>query len=179
MVDGRKLKEIGTVHWNSPNAGATNESGFTALPGGARADNGTYNLLGITGPLWSTSSGDDTHAFYRLLTYNTYNVFWYGDYKTSGKSVRCVKDNATSARFIEYKDQITIYPNPTKGDLIIELPGKIETNVLIYTIAGKQIYSQKIHHFTNTLNVNELHRGAYLLKIHNMKYMKTEKLVIE
>lgn len=40
-----KLKETGTTHWNSPNTGATNETGFTALPGGFRYENGTYYAM--------------------------------------------------------------------------------------------------------------------------------------
>ena len=39
-IAGGKLKEAGTLHWNSPNTGATNETGFTGLPGGYRV---SYN----------------------------------------------------------------------------------------------------------------------------------------
>ena len=45
--EGGKLKETGTAHWKSPNSGATNESRFTALPGGLRYYNGTFNALCI------------------------------------------------------------------------------------------------------------------------------------
>jgi uncharacterized protein (TIGR02145 family) len=47
------LKEIGTVHWLSPNTGATNESGFTALPGGFRETDGTFKNIGYEGSFWT------------------------------------------------------------------------------------------------------------------------------
>ncbi|MBL0136275.1 MAG: fibrobacter succinogenes major paralogous domain-containing protein [Chitinophagaceae bacterium] len=57
-VAGGKLKETGTYHWNANNSGATNETGFTALPGGFLQSWGpTYDLLGIRATFWSSSPG--------------------------------------------------------------------------------------------------------------------------
>ncbi|NQT26384.1 PKD domain-containing protein [candidate division KSB1 bacterium] len=50
---GGKLKEAGFAHWNYPNNGATNESGFTALPAGMRW-NGSFKNLGGKTLYWST-----------------------------------------------------------------------------------------------------------------------------
>ena len=54
-VAGGRLKETGTAHWLSPNTGATNEFGFTALPGGGRADHGKFLYIGVAGYWWSSS----------------------------------------------------------------------------------------------------------------------------
>ena len=54
-VAGGKLKETGTSHWNSPNIGATNETGFTALPGGFRNYYGDFNYIGDYGYWWSAT----------------------------------------------------------------------------------------------------------------------------
>jgi len=51
---GGKMKEIGTTHWETPNSGATNESGFTALPGGFRDWKGTFYYLGHSGLWWDS-----------------------------------------------------------------------------------------------------------------------------
>ncbi|MFC2117387.1 FISUMP domain-containing protein [Bacteroidota bacterium] len=155
--------------------------GFIAQGAGQRVDNGNYNLAPDLDKYWTTTEGgwQPTDVKYCILTRIEPIVDWSSHPKNAGHSVRCVKDLETSARFIEQKDQMKIYPNPSKGNLFIELPCNIETNVLIYTIAGKQIFSQKINQISNTLNFDKLQKGLYLLKIYSDKYVKTEKLVIE
>ena len=90
---GGKLKEAGTEHWNSPNAGATNESGFTALPGGYRFDNGAFDFINIFGYWWSASEANNPfNSWYRELSYYGSNVYELFCVKKSGFSVRCLKD---------------------------------------------------------------------------------------
>ncbi|MFH0843212.1 MAG: fibrobacter succinogenes major paralogous domain-containing protein [Bacteroidota bacterium] len=84
------LKETGTTHWNSPNEGATNESGFTALPGGYRHANGDFNYLGIQG-YWSCIV-DGLYSGYMTIIYNSTNVVWGYMDENQGLSVRCIKD---------------------------------------------------------------------------------------
>ena len=51
---GNKLKEAGSKHWADPNTGATNESGFTALPGGARQEDGQFTRINVNGNWWTS-----------------------------------------------------------------------------------------------------------------------------
>ena len=91
-VAGGKLKEIGTTHWASPNTGATNETGFTALPGGYRYDGGTFDGIGDVGYWWSATEDDAASAWYRVVYYSSSDV-GRDDYdKELGFSVRCVRD---------------------------------------------------------------------------------------
>jgi uncharacterized protein (TIGR02145 family) len=91
-VAGGKLKEAGTAHWASPNTGATNESGFTALPGGYRYHNGIFDNIGYYGYIWSSSEYDATYAWYRGMDYSNATVYPNSCLKKFGYSVRCVKD---------------------------------------------------------------------------------------
>jgi len=91
-VAGVKLKETGTTHWISPNAGATNETGFTALPGGQRFNDGGFHNFSIWGTWWSTSELDTLNAWSRTLSHSYSGVIPYGHNKRHGFSVRCVKD---------------------------------------------------------------------------------------
>jgi uncharacterized protein (TIGR02145 family) len=91
-VAGGKMKEVGTTHWLTPNTGATNESGFTALPSGYKDSSG-YQPLGNNGSFWSSTSYSTDLAWVRSLGF-----LW--DYckidqlnKKTGLSVRCLKDN--------------------------------------------------------------------------------------
>ena len=93
-VAGGKMKEAGTLHWYSPNTGATNESGFTALPGGSRnRGSGTFGNAGYVGYWWSATESGSNYAWRRSLSY--YSALVYRDYnsKSNGFSVRCLWDN--------------------------------------------------------------------------------------
>ena len=92
VVAGGKLKESGILHWDSPNVDATNESGFSGLPGGGRQD-GEFLFLGISGSWWSATESNADWAYERGLNYNSGSVFWVSfNPKTNGYSVRCLKD---------------------------------------------------------------------------------------
>jgi len=89
--EGGKMKEEGTTHWQSPNTGATNSSGFSALPGGYRRD-GNYYYMGYGADFWSSTEHDSGYAWYRLLSYDSSDVGRNGNYKQGGFSVRCIRD---------------------------------------------------------------------------------------
>jgi len=91
--EGGKMKETGTSHWYSPNTGATNESGFSALPGGNRSYNGYFYTLGIYASFWSSTEYNSSIAWDRILDFISAQV--ERDYysKQNGFSLRCLRDN--------------------------------------------------------------------------------------
>ncbi|MBN1414845.1 MAG: fibrobacter succinogenes major paralogous domain-containing protein [Bacteroidales bacterium] len=92
-VAGGKLKETDTTHWNAPNTGATNETGFTAFPGGFRADNnGNFLSIGEYGYWWSSSVYNDHDAWSRYMYYISSGVAKYNQNKKFGFSIRCLRD---------------------------------------------------------------------------------------
>ena len=102
-VAGGKMKEVGTAHWLSPNTGATNSSGFTALGAGVRYYNGTFIIFNYGNDFWTTTQKDFVYPFKvwdRRLFHNSAIVERGYDFKTEGWSVRCIKDfiSAPTAR---------------------------------------------------------------------------------
>jgi uncharacterized protein (TIGR02145 family) len=91
-VAGGKLKETDTTHWSSPNASATNEYGYTALPGGIRDNDGLFKFFGVNGYWWSATENNTLSSKYRGLGYNISTVLGGNYYKENGFSVRCVRD---------------------------------------------------------------------------------------
>ena len=91
-VAGGKMKTIGTAYWESPNTGAINLSGFSALPGGYRNTDGSFSLIRSNAFFWSAAEFDSNYAWYRLLNGNNGNVSRYGNGKSVGASVRCLRD---------------------------------------------------------------------------------------
>ncbi|MBN1895855.1 fibrobacter succinogenes major paralogous domain-containing protein [bacterium] len=90
--EGGKLKETGTEHWESPNRNATNETGFSAIPGGFRYDNGGFNSFGYYAYFWTSTEKDQAGAWFRYIGYGDSYIFRSGSGKRFGFSVRCVED---------------------------------------------------------------------------------------
>ena len=92
-IAGGQLKETGTTHWYGPNTGATNESGFTALPGGYRDGRGGFELVGANGYWWTATEGNIGYMWIREMTRYDSNISRYiEDSLGSGFSVRCLRD---------------------------------------------------------------------------------------
>jgi uncharacterized protein (TIGR02145 family) len=93
-IAGGKMKSAGNDYWNDPNTAATNESGFSALPGGFRDGAGSFNAIRNLAFFWSATELDGYNAWFRYLTsYDGYVDDGYNfDFKSFGASVRCLRD---------------------------------------------------------------------------------------
>ncbi len=92
LIAGGALKETGLSHWVSPNTGATNSTGFTALPAGWRDDEGVFSLLGTHAIWWSHLETSPFATVGRLLMYNTAALYPGGNQAAYGIPIRCVRD---------------------------------------------------------------------------------------
>jgi uncharacterized protein (TIGR02145 family) len=92
ILAGDAMKEAGTTHWEVPNAGAANSSGFTGLPGGYCNMVGIFETIGQYGVWWSSSEITSTFASYRYLNYSISDFSGDSIDKHYGFSVRCLRD---------------------------------------------------------------------------------------
>jgi uncharacterized protein (TIGR02145 family) len=90
---GGKMKEAGTLHWNITDSGATNESGFSALPGGYRLIyGGAFIGLGYDAAFYSSTEFESNYAWFRALLSTDSHIKRLRNLEQSGLSVRCVRD---------------------------------------------------------------------------------------
>lgn len=92
-IAGGKMKKTGTDHWSVPNTGATNESGFNALPGGQRDETAAFIGAGLNGVWWTSTPYNNLKPWYRSLGYNVSTVFaGNGSLNIRGFSIRCIRN---------------------------------------------------------------------------------------
>lgn len=94
-VAGGKLKEIGLIHWNTPNTGATNDVGFSALGAGCRQYNGIFVGIGTLSFFWSTTPLNSTYSRNMNLSYSSAASIIDLRQNTYGLSLRLIKDDPT------------------------------------------------------------------------------------
>ena len=89
---GGKMKEAGLAHWVSPNIVATNESGFSGLPGGFRHSSGPFYDISNYGYWWSSTKENAADAWFLSLLASSGNDNRFSNPKGIGFSVRCLRD---------------------------------------------------------------------------------------
>lgn len=91
-VAGNKMKEAGTEHWYESNPEITNESGFSALPGGLRLNTGAYFNIFFTATFWTSTEKGSANAWHWNLFYNISKARRQDLQNQYGISVRCLRD---------------------------------------------------------------------------------------
>ena len=91
-VPGAKLKEVGNKHWIKNTTNVTNETKFTALPGGHRYENGKFSSEGSMGSWWTYTPNGPNHAFSYALHDYTSLFTRVSSKRKAGRSVRCIRD---------------------------------------------------------------------------------------
>jgi uncharacterized protein (TIGR02145 family) len=169
---GGKLKEKGTDHWNSPNTGASNSSGFNAFGSGSRFKNEEYLDMKNYGFWWSSTESAATSAWYRYLYNNDGSLHSYSDSKINGFSVRCLNDTYVTSISVLEKDDLLTYPNPVTSTLFIKSYLSLES-IEIYDLNGVQ--KMKINKPVSQIDISSLANGMYITRISsngNINYSK-------
>ena len=177
--EGGKLKD--TTLWSLPNTGATNSSGFTALPGGQCYYDGGFDLINKFGYWWTSSTEFLVYPLYRSIDYNFSTITRYSYYKNYGYSVRCIKDDTSSVVTMLEKGfknkKLTPYPNPFSTSTTIELPSEPLT-LSLYDVLGNKVREEKVFG-TSTIERGNLKKGVYIIVVRSRSTTYKAKLFLE
>lgn len=176
---GGKLKESGTAHWNSPNTGATNETGFTALPGGSRTNNGTFYWIGKEVYLWSATEYNANTAWIRYMTYDESSATRDRSNKLVGFSVRCICSSANNVQEFNEFNKVQIYPNPATDRITISTAETQNAQMQIYDMVGKCVLTSNLKDGTTDIDVSMLPKGIYVVDVSGNNETYQVKLIKE
>jgi uncharacterized protein (TIGR02145 family) len=175
-IAGNKLKESGTAHWYLPNSGATNESGFTALPGGQRGFGG-FDLIKGSATFWTSTEVSSTNAETRALFYHSGLCQNIGDGKDAGKSVRCIKGGVNSLDDAEQSSMnYFIYPNPAKGVFYIRQHETKACSLEVFDLMGKLILAKL---FSQQTSVSLSIPGIYTIHLRDINGYYSKMVLIQ
>jgi hypothetical protein len=187
-VAGGKLRSTGLQYWVSPNQDATNESGFSGLPGGYRDYSfGGFSSVGDYGYWWSSTESSTTNAWFRYLYYFNGIAGRFSLNKLDGFSVRCLRDQPASGRLEETStiQGINIYPNPTNSNIniVISATSETQTTIRITDLLGRVLLNETEEllsgNNTITYKISEYAAGVYLVHVGNGNTQQVYKVLKE
>jgi uncharacterized protein (TIGR02145 family) len=179
---GGKLKEKGTTHWYVPNKGATNETGFTALPGGSCGESGWF-YIGIGGFWWSSTNESGYITFLSMINEQigaSQSSQWVAseDIDKPGASVRCLRNaGATQISLVDDYVQFSIYPNPANDWIKIRLENITKMDLSIYRPDGKLMLTRQLNQQETIIDIRDFPEGIYILSVKSSQGIMQKKII--
>ena len=169
-----------TKHWRIPNTGATNESRFTALPGGQRCDSaylGIFSEITEQGYWWSSSQMDTIYPWGINISYNSEGFTnWAASTRKYGFSVRLINDIPVGIKNIS-NEYFNIYPNPAHDRIVINCVNNKKMNMAIYNLFGELLIQAELNNSKNMIDINTLSSGIYIIKLSSINWSIKRKLI--
>jgi len=167
-VAGGKMKDTTPGIWNSPNTGATNSSGYTALPGGeydAYYSPHVFQYLHESAVFWTSTQYNSTKATERYIMYNDEACLPYNWFKVMKYSVRCISNTIAGVSSFLNKSNITI-ENPVGDNLHIITNGFVKiSQVQIFNMQGQLLKNESFSSSLSSISLQNLEQGVYIAKI--------------
>ena len=190
-IAGGKMKDTGTTFWNAPNTGATNSSGFSALPAGefdAYYNPNVFQLLNEYAVFWTSTHVSTLKARERYLAYNSSASSIYDWFKVMNYSIRCIKDNPTwmeDESIIPNKVKLMQnYPNPFNPSTTINfhIPERSFTSLYIFNQLGEKIsilIEEELESGKYEVNfdASNLPSGVYFYRISSGNFIDAKKML--
>jgi uncharacterized protein (TIGR02145 family) len=191
-VAGGKMKDTITGYWNDPNTGATNISGFSALPAGefdAYYNPNVFRLLNENAVFWTSTQVSNLKARERYLAYNSSASSIYDWFKVMKYSIRCVKNYPTGVlnesfipdKFILMQN----FPNPFNSTTIIQFETAQKTfiSLKVFDVLGNEIATlvnkeMPIGMFKVEWDAKELMSGVYFCQLNTNSYSQSIKMLL-
>lgn len=159
---GGPMKAVSDL-WAEPNAGASNTSGFSGLPGGVRSDGGSFINLGTDGFFWTSSEQQSITAWTLHLHHDWGGLDNGAVMKEAGLSCRCVYDQLVGIDEEHVYPTLNVFPNPTADAVQVERSGEGCTYTL-HDAMGQVVLTGRLVSGLNSLDLTALPPGAYLLR---------------
>ncbi|MEI6853543.1 MAG: FISUMP domain-containing protein, partial [Bacteroidota bacterium] len=179
LISGGKLKETGTAHWLSPNTGATNSSGFTALPGGLIWEY-SWAQGGLTSEciFWTSTAMGAYDGSSVLLVYDSVYLCTLALSNRSGASVRCLCDSAfNSTESIPSGEEFRIFPNPANDNITIASPENAALEIT--DINGQTLMHTTIQKGKTDIDISRFAKGIYIMRWQNNNKTEVSRFLKE
>ncbi len=195
-----ELQTLGSMVANNSNAlkvkgdGSTsdpslNSSGFSALLGGYRFDDKTFNYLGIGEAFWSSTESDRKASYNMNFSYANSTIYFKNYNKEYAFSVRCIKnDTGTSVNNEKIPFEYSLfqnYPNPFNPTTVInyQLPAEGFVTIKVYDILGKEVVelvneNKAAGYYPVNFDASKLASGIYIYSINAGSFSMSKKMIL-
>lgn len=183
---GGMMKTQGIQYWTGGNLGGSNASGFSGLPAGTRWED-SYVEMGILAHFWSSTIDQVglVNADLMRLHFGQTNAETFTWDNRRGHSIRCVQDGISTdiGSDLEGQPAIHVYPNPSSGQVMVELELTGLVSLKVIDALGRQVQSEVFQangaKNRRTMDLSSVAKGIYLVQVQNNGGSVTQTVVIE